>query len=106
MKYLKYIFCTFAALWFPVSVLAAVLRIESLSKIIERLGEAPLYAALIGSILMLIDLWQSGKTNDEKIWWSALGLFLFPIVAPAYWFGYGLKNQKHNSKQVGAFNGS
>lgn len=94
MRYLKYMFCTFAAIWLPVKILAALLAISSLLRAIASLGEIPLYVALVGVILMLIDLWQSKKTQDEKIWWMTLGVIFFPVVAPAYWFGHGLKNQK------------
>ena len=94
MRYAKYIFCTFAALWLPLKMLASLFGIESLVSLMARFGEAPLYIALIGTILLLIDLWQSPKTQDEKIWWTVLGVIVFPIVAPAYWFGYGLMNQK------------
>ena len=94
MKYLRYIFCTFAALWLPVSFFGSYLGISSLLHLLDALGEAPLYIALIGAIFMLVDLWQSSKTQDEKIWWSVLGFIAFPIVAPAYWFGYGIKNQQ------------
>ena len=96
MKYLKYLFCTFAALWLPVTILGGFLGISSLLTLLDSLGEIPLYIALIGSIFMLVDLWQSSKTQDEKIWWSVLGLMAFPIVAPAYWFGYGIKNQNRS----------
>jgi len=100
MKYLKFIFCSFAAVWLPIMMFTRFLEITSLLKLTEILGDIPLYAALVGSVLMLIDLWQSSKTQDQKIWWTVLGAMFFPVVAPAYWFGYGLKNLTPSQNQA------
>lgn len=98
MRHLKYTFCTFAALWIPINLFAAFLGIESFSRLVSPLGELPLYLTLIGCILLLIDLWQSKKTQDQKIWWTVLGLMFFPVVVPAYWFGYGIKNLNNSAE--------
>lgn len=97
MKFLKYVLCSFAAVWLPVRMLASWIGIESLLDLMAHLGEFPRYLSLLGVLLLLVDLWQSKKTQDDKIWWTVLGLIAFPIVAPAYWFGYGI-NHLHSAR--------
>lgn len=91
MKVLKLVFCSFAAVWLPVSVLSGIFGLENLNGVLSRLGEWPLYVVIVGLILMLVDLWQSPKPQDDKIWWTVLGVIIAPLVVPAYWFGVGLR---------------
>ena len=94
MRILKIVFCTFASLWVPLRLLGGFLGLKSLAAFLAACGEIPGYVALVGIILLLVDLWQSKKTNDDKIWWTILGVIVAPITIPAYWFGYGLKNNQ------------
>ena len=96
MRILKIVFCTFASLWVPLRLLGGFLGLKSLTAFIAEHGEIPGYVALVGIILLLVDLWQSKKTNDDKIWWTVLGVIVAPITIPAYWFGYGLGNNLRN----------
>lgn len=92
MKTIKIILCTFAAVWVPLRLLSSFLGLQSLAGFIATYGEIPGYIALVGILLLLADLWQSNKTQDQKLWWTVVGMIGAPIAIPAYWFGFGLKN--------------
>lgn len=91
MKYLKNILCTFAAIWLPVVMFSGLFELNHLQETLAALGEWPLYAMIAGLIWIIIDLWRSPKTQDDKIGWTALGTFFAPVVVPAYWFGFGIR---------------
>ena len=94
MKTVKIILCTFTAVWLPLRILAGFLGLKSLVGVIAAYGEIPGYVALVGIFLLLHDLWKSEKTHDQKLWWTVVGVIFAPIAVPAYWFGYGLKNNQ------------
>ncbi|WP_269537582.1 hypothetical protein [Cerasicoccus fimbriatus] len=90
MKQIKIALCTFTAVWLPVQLLGPWLGISAIESLVLKLGDIPRIVALAGLIWIAIDLWQSRKTQDEKIWWTVLGVIFAPITVPAYWFSYGL----------------
>ncbi|MBC2594503.1 hypothetical protein H5P28_09560 [Ruficoccus amylovorans] len=100
MPALKIIFCTFAAFWLPLRLLAGWLGLQSLLDLAETAGDVPKYIALVGAVLMLIDLWHSSRTQDDKIWWTVLGLIFAPIVMPVYWLGFGFKENLKKLKPL------
>lgn len=94
MKTVKIILCTFTAVWLPLRILSSYLGLKTLINAIADYGEIPGYIALVGIFLLLLDLWQSNKTHDQKLWWTVVGVIFAPIAVPAYWFGYGLQNNR------------
>lgn len=44
--------------------------------------------SLIGTIVILLDLWRSTKSRDFKLLWTFLLLFFAMITQPIYWFRY------------------
>jgi len=79
-------------------MLAKLFGLVSLLKLMAALGEIPGYLALAGLVLIALDLWQSEKSQDEKIWWTALGVIFAPITIPAYWVSCGWKRNIHPAK--------
>lgn len=106
MRIVKKILCTFAAIWLPIVMFSGFFGLDRFGEALATLGEWPLYVMIAGLIWIIIDLWQSPKTQDEKIWWTALGTFFSPVVVPAYWFGFGIRrhSQTLDADQGGALN--
>lgn len=40
----------------------------------------------IGLVVVLIDLWRSHLSQDKKLLWTVLNLFLGLVTLPIYWF--------------------
>ncbi len=97
LKHLKITLCTFTALWLPVIMFTSYFELPKFQAAVASLGEWPLYLMIAGLISIIVDLWRSPMTQDDKIWWTALGVFLAPVVVPAYWFGFGLQRNRTGS---------
>lgn len=48
-----------------------------------------------GVVLVFFDLWKSKFTNDNKLYWTILGLVFMPVTLPLYWFG--MRHRKINA---------
>ena len=79
-------------------MLSGMFGLNGLRGALAGLGEWPHYLMIAGVIWIIIDLWQSPKTQDDKIWWTALGVFFAPVVVPAYWFGFGIRQNPRKSE--------
>lgn len=97
MKFLiiaKLALCSYAAIWIPFYFTAEFFGMGHMSDFLDRCGGLPQLIGFTGLILIGIDLWQSKRTNDDKIRWTVVGFLFIPIAVPAYWFMFGWPETK------------
>lgn len=91
--------CSFAAVWVPLYLGGRYLGYDGFSERLNMWGGLPAVIGFSGLLLILIDLWSSDLSSDDKFWWTVLGGILAPVAIPAYWFCYGVENSLRRWKQ-------
>ncbi|MCC5834930.1 MAG: hypothetical protein JJU20_09380 [Opitutales bacterium] len=84
--------CSFAAVWLPFYIGGRYLGYDGFAERLNGWGGLPAVFGFSGLLLILIDLWSSEFSNDDKFWWTVLGGIMAPVAIPAYWFCYGLEH--------------
>jgi len=79
-----------ATVCFLPPLFAVLLPVMFLVRLPFRIPVAPLPYLVgyfwIGLIVLLIDLWRSRLSQDKKVLWTFLNLFLGLVTLPIYWF--------------------